>query len=50
MACKCGHIKAVHQRERDTQDKTGKCDRVEIMNSGKRKLCSCRQYRNEFFS
>lgn len=46
MTCKCGHIKLHHQYQRDTQSKTGKCDLVEIMNSGKRKPCWCTSYQN----
>ena len=46
MVCKCGHAKIHHEYQRDTQQKTGQCHAVEIMNSGKRKTCYCKMYHN----
>ena len=44
MVCKCGHTKFRHEYQTDTQDKTGQCMLIEISNSGKKKVCSCRMY------
>lgn len=46
MTCKCGHTKDKHQYERDTQQKTGKCNVSKLANDLKKHPCWCQRYSN----